>query len=563
MRRRTLLVALVCGVLGTLLGALLVAGSAVAAAPGHQTAGESHSAVPHGFQDVRAIQLALKRAGQQPGPIDGRAGPRTDAAVRSFQHRRELVVDGVVGLQTAIALKRPSASMSPGTGFGEPRGSVRVRTLQRRLRRVGESPGPIDGLYGPLTGSAVRAFQRAANLTADGLVTKATAAALVRRIQGRGEPAPPRQTTPRPSPAPRTPTRPSVVRPTNRGGDGSTDGTVWLWVLAAACLVLGIVIGALIAGRVRRDPRRSAPARMAAAVAPGKSSGYGSLSDEPGRVTDLPPAPPSDDDEFLPADERDDAFETPVLDEAVTEVEEPPAEEQIAHEPEPVEEGPVSEQLVPEGPVREEPVPDEPVSAEWDMEEPVAEEREPVSAEWDMEEPVAEEREPVSAEWDMEEPVAEEREPMSAEWDMEEPVAEERDPVSGDWDIEPPAGEDTERAGDQPSANPDPIAQGSPPQEDRSMPGAPGQDWLPPASPELGSASPDVRTPGKESAWRAVPGWLPPAATPPDQGQRPDAEDTGADERAWAAARDRHGREGDPPRPEERPRLPRRSRRRR
>ena len=209
MRRRTLLAGLMCGVLGSLLGALLVAGPASAAAPGYEAVGEGHAAAPGGFKDVRAVQLALRRVGERPGPIDGLAGPRTDAAVRSFQRRRRLVVDGVVGPQTAIALKRPSVAMSPGTGFGEPRGSARVRTLQRRLRRVGESPGAVDGLYGSLTASAVRSFQRAASLTADGLVTRGTATALLKRATDRGSPAAARQTTPRPTPAPRTAARPA------------------------------------------------------------------------------------------------------------------------------------------------------------------------------------------------------------------------------------------------------------------------------------------------------------------------------------------------------------------
>jgi peptidoglycan hydrolase-like protein with peptidoglycan-binding domain len=418
-----------CGVLGSLLGALLVAGPASAAAP-------------DGFKDVRAVQLALKRAGERPGPVDGRAGPLTDAAVRSFQRRRGLVVDGVVGPQTVIALQRPSATMSPGTGFGEPRGSARVRTLQRRLRRLGESPGSVDGRYGPLTASAVRAFQRAAKLTADGLLTRATAAALLRRVSERGSPAAPRQATPRPTPAPRMSARPSVVQPKDTGAEVSSNGTVWLWMLAAGCLLSGVVVAGLLAGRVRRDPRRSARARTASPIAPGKSSRYGSLSDEPGRVTDLPAAPPSEDDDFLPVSEQELASE----------------------------------------------------------EELRVYKREPSWAE----------------------PVAEQPAHPSPEPKLERTTSE--------W---------------APSEQP----------ENGRVHGAAGQDWLPPESPGLGSASPGARTPGRDAAWRAVPGWLPPGASPPAREQPlepPGSEEAEAVEPALAAAGDRHSREDDPAPPRNR-----------
>jgi hypothetical protein len=53
-----------------------------------------------------------------------------------------------------------------------------VRALQARLRALGFDPGPLDGLFGPRTQAAVRAFQRARGLEVDGVVGPRTWTAL-------------------------------------------------------------------------------------------------------------------------------------------------------------------------------------------------------------------------------------------------------------------------------------------------------------------------------------------------------------------------------------------------
>ena len=73
-----------------------------------------------------------------------------------------------------------AALLAKGTGYELPRGSKRVRLLQRRLRLVGEPAGPIDGRFGPLTEGAVTRFQRRQGLAADGLVGPQTQGALRR-----------------------------------------------------------------------------------------------------------------------------------------------------------------------------------------------------------------------------------------------------------------------------------------------------------------------------------------------------------------------------------------------
>src|SRR6187200_796480 len=124
---------------------------------------------PHGSARVRALQRRLRTRGIDPGPVDGRFGPLTEAAVRRFQSARGLAADGIVGPRTGPALRAP-APLALGAGNNHTHGSDRVRALQRQLRALGAHPGPLDGRFGPRTAAAVRRFQHAHRLAADGIV---------------------------------------------------------------------------------------------------------------------------------------------------------------------------------------------------------------------------------------------------------------------------------------------------------------------------------------------------------------------------------------------------------
>jgi peptidoglycan hydrolase-like protein with peptidoglycan-binding domain len=91
-----------------------------------------------------------------------------------------LIVPAAAGAAQRRGGRQASATLAKGAGYALPNGSRRVRAIQRRLRRVGAHPGPVDGLYGPLTEAAVIRFQQRQNLAVDGVLGPQTRRALTR-----------------------------------------------------------------------------------------------------------------------------------------------------------------------------------------------------------------------------------------------------------------------------------------------------------------------------------------------------------------------------------------------
>lgn len=60
----------------------------------------------HAGPEVAEVQCLLRGAGFSPGAVDGIFGPKTESAVKGFQERAGLVVDGIVGPHTWKALRR-------------------------------------------------------------------------------------------------------------------------------------------------------------------------------------------------------------------------------------------------------------------------------------------------------------------------------------------------------------------------------------------------------------------------------------------------------------------------
>ena len=147
-------------------------------------------------QNVRLVQFWLKIArtvytSLANVTVDGKFGAGTAAAVQRFQRYFGLTADGVVGRITwnklyevynDIANKLLSSSLRPGEYPGVLRtgsSGTAVRELQFYLYLMSayESsipPVSIDGKFGADTERAVRAYQRFAGLTVDGVVGRTT-----------------------------------------------------------------------------------------------------------------------------------------------------------------------------------------------------------------------------------------------------------------------------------------------------------------------------------------------------------------------------------------------------
>lgn len=137
---------------------------------------------------VLAIQRRLSDAGYEPGPVDGVVGEQTRAAIIAFEYDNKLPVTGAA---TEKLLKMIIMGVSPGDV--RPDASVAmpdetaafIKSVQKTLAGLGYDPGPVDGLFGSSTESAIRKFEADHKLPVKGRISGRLVKALKEASGGR------------------------------------------------------------------------------------------------------------------------------------------------------------------------------------------------------------------------------------------------------------------------------------------------------------------------------------------------------------------------------------------
>jgi peptidoglycan hydrolase-like protein with peptidoglycan-binding domain len=129
--------------------------------------------------DVKRLQRVLARhlLWNPFGPITGVFDAQLEISVKDFQSAQGLTVDGIVGPATWAALPAyREASPTLQRGDMGPVVAFLQRALAGKVIAVSFTPyaGPIDGIFGTETQTAVQRLQSWAGLAADGIVSDDT-----------------------------------------------------------------------------------------------------------------------------------------------------------------------------------------------------------------------------------------------------------------------------------------------------------------------------------------------------------------------------------------------------
>lgn len=145
--------------------------------------------IPPGRRDagVAEVQSLLNAAGFNAGGVDGVAGPGTRAAIAQFQQSIGRAPTGILSEEELQAL-RAAAGKGQQPAAAQARG-VDLAYLQAQLNGRGYDAGPVDGIWGQRSQSALMAFRQSQGVADAGPPGQADMALLRNRATPAAKPA--------------------------------------------------------------------------------------------------------------------------------------------------------------------------------------------------------------------------------------------------------------------------------------------------------------------------------------------------------------------------------------
>jgi len=133
--------------------------------------------------NIKEAQIQLKNLYIYQGEIDGINGTFTKLAIKEFQKRAGLKIDGVLGPNTKSALEKGEDSYIAIGGqetvdISQYEITEETKDLQEKLNALNIYTGDIDGVFGFQTMISLKEFQKKAGLKVDGVYGKNSKAAL-------------------------------------------------------------------------------------------------------------------------------------------------------------------------------------------------------------------------------------------------------------------------------------------------------------------------------------------------------------------------------------------------
>ncbi|MDD2752111.1 MAG: peptidoglycan-binding domain-containing protein [Candidatus Omnitrophica bacterium] len=132
------------------------------------------------FLSVLVISLAGCATGRKQGEMEVQGLKNQISVLEAQIQSKDEEINSLRGELCKMQAENEAPMNFAGKGKmgSEPKSRPNVKQIQTALRNAGYNPGEIDGKMGAQTTEAIKAFQSASNLPADGKVGKNTWAVL-------------------------------------------------------------------------------------------------------------------------------------------------------------------------------------------------------------------------------------------------------------------------------------------------------------------------------------------------------------------------------------------------